>query len=44
MPRQTLETEVAVEGLVVTMHATEPKIQGFKLGRGNWIFKGDQNP
>jgi hypothetical protein len=24
--------------------ATGPKVRGFKLGRGRWIFKGDKNP
>jgi hypothetical protein len=32
---------VALGGLVL---ASEPKVRGFKAGRGRWTFKGDKNP
>jgi hypothetical protein len=34
---------VVVGGIVVNVLATGPKVCGFKLGRGRWIFKGDKN-
>jgi hypothetical protein len=35
---------VALGGLVVGVLAAVPRVRGFKLGRGRWIFKGDKNP
>jgi hypothetical protein len=35
---------VDLGGLVVTVLATGPKVHGFDLDRGRWIFKGDKNP
>jgi hypothetical protein len=29
---------------VVSVIATGPKVRGFNLDRGRWIFKGDKNP
>jgi hypothetical protein len=29
--------------LVVSVLAIGPKVRGFKLGRGQWIFNGDKN-
>jgi hypothetical protein len=34
---------VDLGGLVVIMLVTGPKAQGFKSGRGRWIFKDDKN-
>jgi hypothetical protein len=33
---------VSLGGLAVIVLATGPKVRGFKLGRGRWIFKGDK--
>jgi hypothetical protein len=35
---------VALGGLVASVLASEPKVRGFKAGRGRWTFKGDKNP
>ena len=35
---------VALGGLMVSVLATGPKVRGFDLDRGRWIFKGDKNP
>jgi hypothetical protein len=35
---------VSLGGIVVSVLATGSKVQGFKLGRGRWIFEGDKNP
>jgi hypothetical protein len=35
---------VVLDGLVVSMLAIGSKVEGFKTGRGNLIFKGDKNP
>jgi hypothetical protein len=37
-------TNVALDGLVVSVLASGPKVRGFNPGRGRWIFKGDKNP
>jgi hypothetical protein len=38
-----IEAHVALGGAVVIVLAIGPKIRGFKLGRGQWIFKSDNN-
>jgi hypothetical protein len=35
---------VVLGGLVVIMLAIVLEVRGFKLGRRQWIFKGDTNP
>jgi hypothetical protein len=35
----SLETHVALGGLVVSVLATGPKVRGFKPGRGRWILR-----
>jgi hypothetical protein len=34
---------VALGGLVVSVLAIGPKVRGFKLDHGRWIFKDDKN-
>jgi hypothetical protein len=36
--------EVVLDGLMVSVLATGPKVRGFKPSRKRRIFKGDKNP
>jgi hypothetical protein len=35
---------VALDGVVISVLVTGPKVRGFKLGRGRWSFMGNKNP
>jgi hypothetical protein len=43
----TFQVTIPVFGvgyLLVIVLAMGPKVRGFKPGRGEWIFNGDENP